>query len=63
MLPKLRGVTIRQAVHYFNTTEAAYSFGELMTENQFVVEYKNDGNCIAVITSTFEKEARNCATC
>jgi hypothetical protein len=62
-LPKLEGIKAHQSIQFFTNREAAFAYGEDMAEMNWVVEYKPDGNCIAVVTTSIEKEARNCATC
>ena len=61
-LPKLEGIKTHQMVSFFTDRNKAYAFGEDMAEMNWIVEYKPDGNCIAVIT-TEKMEAKCAATC
>lgn len=63
MLPKLEGIKAHQMVSFFTNRDAAFAHGEDMADLGWLVSYCNDGNCIAVITTSIEKEAQNCATC
>ena len=62
MLPKLEGIKAHQDINFFTDRNKAYAFGEDMAEMNWIVEYKPDGNCIAVIT-TEKMEAKCAATC
>ena len=59
-LPKLEGIKTHQMVSFFTDRNKAYAFGEDMAEMNWIVEYKPDGNCIAVV---IHEEVRNCAIC